>query len=33
MTGCIAVIMASGRGQRFGEALPKQYAPLAGRPL
>ncbi|MEZ5932682.1 MAG: bifunctional 2-C-methyl-D-erythritol 4-phosphate cytidylyltransferase/2-C-methyl-D-erythritol 2,4-cyclodiphosphate synthase [Alphaproteobacteria bacterium] len=33
MTGCIAIIMASGRGQRFGDALPKQYAPLAGRPL
>ena len=33
MTGCIAIIVASGRGQRFGGALPKQYAPLSGTPL
>jgi 2-C-methyl-D-erythritol 4-phosphate cytidylyltransferase/2-C-methyl-D-erythritol 2,4-cyclodiphosphate synthase len=30
---CVAVIVASGRGQRFGSDLPKQYVPLAGRPL
>ncbi len=29
----IALIVASGRGQRFGGALPKQYQPLAGRPV
>jgi len=30
---CVAVIVASGRGQRFGSALPKQYTPLGGTPL
>lgn len=29
----IALIVAAGRGQRFGGALPKQYRMLAGRPL
>lgn len=33
MTGCVAIIVASGRGQRFGHELPKQYAPLCGSPL
>jgi 2-C-methyl-D-erythritol 4-phosphate cytidylyltransferase/2-C-methyl-D-erythritol 2,4-cyclodiphosphate synthase len=33
MTGCIAIIVASGRGQRFGQEVPKQYAPLCGAPL
>ncbi|MGE5767347.1 MAG: 2-C-methyl-D-erythritol 4-phosphate cytidylyltransferase, partial [Bacteroidota bacterium] len=28
-----ALIVAAGRGQRFGGSLPKQYAPLAGVPL
>ena len=28
-----ALIVAAGRGQRFGGTLPKQYAPLAGVPL
>jgi 2-C-methyl-D-erythritol 4-phosphate cytidylyltransferase/2-C-methyl-D-erythritol 2,4-cyclodiphosphate synthase len=29
---CVALIVASGRGQRFGDSLrPKQYQPLAGR--
>ncbi len=28
-----ALIVAAGRGSRFGEALPKQYVPLAGRPV
>lgn len=27
------VIVAAGRGSRFGAALPKQYVPLNGRPL
>ncbi len=29
--GCI--IVAAGRGERFGGSLPKQFAPLLGRPL
>ncbi len=29
----IALIVAAGRGQRFGGALPKQYQDLAGRPI
>ena len=29
----VALIVAAGRGQRFGGALPKQYASLAGAPL
>ena len=33
MPDTIALIVAAGRGSRFGGALPKQYAPLAGRPL
>ncbi len=33
MTGCVAIVVASGRGQRFGHELPKQYAPLCGAPL
>ena len=27
----VALIVAAGRGRRFGGALPKQYAPLGGR--
>ncbi len=30
---CAALIVAAGRGQRFGGAGPKQYAPLKGQPL
>lgn len=30
MTTCAALIVAAGRGQRFGGSLPKQYAPLKG---
>jgi 2-C-methyl-D-erythritol 4-phosphate cytidylyltransferase / 2-C-methyl-D-erythritol 2,4-cyclodiphosphate synthase len=30
---CVALIVASGRGQRFGGERPKQWQPLAGRPL
>jgi len=33
LAGCIALIVACGRGQRFGGGLPKQYCRLAGRPL
>ncbi|MGI9418679.1 MAG: bifunctional 2-C-methyl-D-erythritol 4-phosphate cytidylyltransferase/2-C-methyl-D-erythritol 2,4-cyclodiphosphate synthase [Geminicoccaceae bacterium] len=33
MTGCVALIVASGRGQRFGSGMPKQYVPLCGAPL
>ena len=29
----VALIVAAGRGQRFGAALPKQYLSLAGKPL
>jgi len=30
---CIALVVAAGRGTRFGGAVPKQYLPLAGRPV
>lgn len=30
---CTALIVAAGRGSRFGGELPKQYARLAGRPV
>jgi len=30
---CIALVVASGRGERFGGDRPKQYLPLGGRPL
>jgi len=30
---CAALIVAAGRGQRFGGTGPKQYAPLKGHPL
>jgi 2-C-methyl-D-erythritol 4-phosphate cytidylyltransferase / 2-C-methyl-D-erythritol 2,4-cyclodiphosphate synthase len=33
LAGCVALIVASGRGQRFGAERPKQYQPLAGRPV
>ena len=33
MTTCAALIVAAGRGQRFGGSGPKQYAPLRGEPL
>jgi 2-C-methyl-D-erythritol 4-phosphate cytidylyltransferase / 2-C-methyl-D-erythritol 2,4-cyclodiphosphate synthase len=33
MSGIYAVIVAAGRGTRFGGTLPKQYLPLAGRPV
>jgi 2-C-methyl-D-erythritol 4-phosphate cytidylyltransferase/2-C-methyl-D-erythritol 2,4-cyclodiphosphate synthase len=33
MTGNLALIVAAGRGERFGSAVPKQYVALAGRPL
>ncbi len=29
----VALIVAAGRGERLGGGLPKQYLPLAGRPL
>lgn len=29
----IAIVPAGGRGERFGAELPKQYLPVAGRPL
>lgn len=28
-----AVVVAAGRGERFGASIPKQFLPLAGRPL
>ena len=33
MEKCIAIIVACGRGTRFGHALPKQYLPLLGKPV
>jgi 2-C-methyl-D-erythritol 4-phosphate cytidylyltransferase / 2-C-methyl-D-erythritol 2,4-cyclodiphosphate synthase len=30
---CVALVVASGRGERFGGHRPKQYLPLAGKPL
>jgi 2-C-methyl-D-erythritol 4-phosphate cytidylyltransferase/2-C-methyl-D-erythritol 2,4-cyclodiphosphate synthase len=33
MTTCTALIVAAGRGSRFGGPLPKQYALLVGRPV
>ncbi len=33
MTGAIALVVAAGRGTRFGGELPKQYAALAGEPV
>jgi len=33
LADCVALIVASGRGQRFGAELPKQYQQLAGRPV
>ncbi len=33
MTETVALVVAAGRGQRFGGPLPKQYAELAGRPV
>ncbi|ACI97575.1 bifunctional 2-C-methyl-D-erythritol 4-phosphate cytidylyltransferase/2-C-methyl-D-erythritol 2,4-cyclodiphosphate synthase [Rhodospirillum centenum] len=31
MPACIALIVAAGRGERFGSDIPKQYLPLAGK--
>jgi 2-C-methyl-D-erythritol 4-phosphate cytidylyltransferase/2-C-methyl-D-erythritol 2,4-cyclodiphosphate synthase len=33
MDGCIALVVAAGRGMRLGGAQPKQYLPLGGKPL
>ncbi|SNS00623.1 MULTISPECIES: bifunctional 2-C-methyl-D-erythritol 4-phosphate cytidylyltransferase/2-C-methyl-D-erythritol 2,4-cyclodiphosphate synthase [unclassified Azospirillum] len=33
MPSCVALIVAAGRGTRFGADLPKQYLPLAGKPV
>jgi 2-C-methyl-D-erythritol 4-phosphate cytidylyltransferase / 2-C-methyl-D-erythritol 2,4-cyclodiphosphate synthase len=33
MTSCIALVVAAGRGTRLGGLVPKQYLPLAGRPV
>ena len=33
MTTIAALIIAAGRGTRFGSVLPKQYAMLAGKPV
>jgi len=33
MTSCVALVVAAGRSTRLGAALPKQYLPLAGKPL
>ncbi len=33
MSGCIALVVAAGRGRRFGGDLPKQYRLLGGQPV
>jgi 2-C-methyl-D-erythritol 4-phosphate cytidylyltransferase/2-C-methyl-D-erythritol 2,4-cyclodiphosphate synthase len=33
MASCVALVVAAGRGTRLGAPLPKQYLPLAGKPL
>ena len=33
MSNCIALIPAAGSGSRIGSELPKQYLPLAGKPM
>ena len=33
MSGCIALVVAAGRGSRFGSETPKQYLELAGEPV
>jgi 2-C-methyl-D-erythritol 4-phosphate cytidylyltransferase/2-C-methyl-D-erythritol 2,4-cyclodiphosphate synthase len=33
VTTCVALIVAAGRGSRFGGPMPKQYADLAGQPV
>lgn len=33
MSGCIALVVAAGRGTRFGGEVPKQYRQLAGAPV
>ena len=33
MTDLWAVIPAGGKGLRFGSQVPKQYMPVAGRPV
>ena len=33
MTKTVALVVAAGRGRRFGGPLPKLYAELAGRPV
>ena len=33
MPRCVALVVACGRGERFGGDRPKQYLPLAGKPL
>ncbi|HWI26139.1 MAG TPA: bifunctional 2-C-methyl-D-erythritol 4-phosphate cytidylyltransferase/2-C-methyl-D-erythritol 2,4-cyclodiphosphate synthase [Stellaceae bacterium] len=33
MDSCIALVVAAGRGTRLGGPLPKQYLPLAGKPV
>ena len=33
MGACVALVVAAGRGRRFGGELPKQYLALGGRPV
>ena len=33
MGGCVALVVAAGRGERFGGEVPKQYVGLGGEPL
>src|SRR6185436_4771040 len=33
MSGLIVIVPAAGTGSRFGSGIPKQFQPLAGKPL
>jgi 2-C-methyl-D-erythritol 4-phosphate cytidylyltransferase/2-C-methyl-D-erythritol 2,4-cyclodiphosphate synthase len=33
MTGCAALVLAGGSGQRLGDEIPKQYLAIGGRPI
>ncbi len=33
MSGCVALVLAAGRGQRLGGEVPKQYRAVGGMPM
>jgi 2-C-methyl-D-erythritol 4-phosphate cytidylyltransferase/2-C-methyl-D-erythritol 2,4-cyclodiphosphate synthase len=33
LSTCVALVVASGRGERFGGNQPKQFHPLGGQPM